>query len=668
MDSAGRPSRRVTEVVVLTTAMLTFISFWRAGSIVLCDMASTAFYIGGIAEQAVGRAAPWFILAVMSFSACMLAVYVEGSSMFVRGGVYVVVKNALGAPLAKMSVAALIFDYVLTGPISSVSAGQYLAGLLNSLFPLLRIGWHLDPNTFSVIFALLVTAYFWRQNIRGIEESSDKAVKIIRLTGAMGILLLSWSAYTAWRRGFHWPPMTLSFGQDALGWLEGFDWLKGLGAVGLLVGFGHAFLGMSGVESLAQVYREMEAPKVRNLKRAALLIFLFAFTLTTLSTFFAVSIIPDAERFRCLDNLLGGLSMSLAGPYAARLAMHVFVVVVGAMILSGAVNTAIVGANGMLNRLAEDGILPDWLRWLHPRYGTTHRMVNLVVLLQAATIVGCRGDVYLLGEAYAFGMVWSLVFNTLSLMVLRFKDRSPREWEVPLNLTLPGGFRFPVGLLLILLVVLSVAVANLCTKKVATVWGVSFTTLLFLFLLLSEKMNQRHAAAGGEHREKLNLRNETDIRGVLKEIDKPRRVLVSIKNPKNMFVLSRVLDAVDAETTDVVVAHSKIGRSYMLYGDMASMGPDEERLFTRVIAEAEKHGKSVIPLLLVSNDPFYAMAQAALAVGAQEVVVGVSEQIRAEDQIERLAMTLGAISQPSGAPIRARIVWPDGRRMEADLS
>src|SRR5215470_9066289 len=93
-----------TRVVVVTTAMLSFISFWRAAAIVLNDLGSSAFYAGGIAEQAVGKAAPWFILAVMLFSFAVRAVYVESCSMFVRGGVYRVVKEALGGTLAKISV------------------------------------------------------------------------------------------------------------------------------------------------------------------------------------------------------------------------------------------------------------------------------------------------------------------------------------------------------------------------------------------------------------------------------------------------------------------------------------------------------------------------------------------------------------------------------------
>ena len=123
------------QVIVVTTALLVFISFWRAAAIVLCDLASTAYYIGGIVEQAIGKAAPWFIGAVMLFSYAVRAVYVESCAMFVRGGVYRVVKEAMGGTLAKLSVSALMFDYVLTGPISGVSAGQYIVGLTNELLP-----------------------------------------------------------------------------------------------------------------------------------------------------------------------------------------------------------------------------------------------------------------------------------------------------------------------------------------------------------------------------------------------------------------------------------------------------------------------------------------------------------------------------------------------------
>src|SRR5574341_1793285 len=129
-SASGRLPGRAAQVIVVSSVMFTFISYWRTAAVVLCDMSSTAYYIGAIIETAIGKAAPWFIVAVLLFSYAMRAVYIESSALFVRGGVYRVVKEAMGGFLAKLSVSALMFDYILTGPISSVSAGQYIVGLL----------------------------------------------------------------------------------------------------------------------------------------------------------------------------------------------------------------------------------------------------------------------------------------------------------------------------------------------------------------------------------------------------------------------------------------------------------------------------------------------------------------------------------------------------------
>ena len=205
------------------------------------------------------------------------------------------------------------------------------------------------------------------------------------------------------------------------------------------------------------------------------------------------------------ENLIGGLAMHLVGPIWARLAFHGFVVVVGAIILSGAVNTAIMGSNGVLNRVAEDGVLPDALRKPHRRFGTTSRLINLIVGLQILTIIISGGDVYLLGEAYAFGVVWSFAMKSLSVLVLRYKMREAREWRVPLNFKF-GEFELPLGLVLITLMLFTLAVVNVLTKKTATISGVLFTVTFFILFTVSEKIHKRHrTAANAGELEKFNL-------------------------------------------------------------------------------------------------------------------------------------------------------------------
>src|SRR6478672_6755610 len=194
--AAGRP-----QIIVVTTAMLVFISYWRAAAIVLCDMASTVYYIGGIVEQAIGKAAPWYIGGVMLFAYAVRGVYIESCAMFVRGGVYRVVKEAMGGTLAKLSVSALMFDYVLTGPISGVSAGQYIVGLLNDLLAAAHIPLTLPPGQTAALIAVGITLYFWHQNTLGIEESSDKAMKVMGVTTVMVVVLILWCVLTLLERG-----------------------------------------------------------------------------------------------------------------------------------------------------------------------------------------------------------------------------------------------------------------------------------------------------------------------------------------------------------------------------------------------------------------------------------------------------------------------------------
>ena len=148
------PGQQGQRVLVATSAMLAFISFWRVAAIVLNDLGSSAFYAGGISEHFIGKTAPWFILAIMLLAGTVASLYVESCGMFVRGGVYRVVKEAMGSTLAKFSVSALMFDYILTGPISGVSAGQYLAGLLNEIFHYAHLKLVLPDNSTAAVFAI----------------------------------------------------------------------------------------------------------------------------------------------------------------------------------------------------------------------------------------------------------------------------------------------------------------------------------------------------------------------------------------------------------------------------------------------------------------------------------------------------------------------------------
>jgi amino acid transporter len=625
-------------VVVATTVLLTFISFWRAAAIVLADLGSTAFYVGGIVEQAIGKAAPWFILGVMLFSFAVRALYIESSAMFVRGGVYRVVKEAMGGTLAKLSVSALLFDYVLTGPISSVSAGQYIVGLVNDVLHRFGAAGALPVNTTSAVIALAVTAYFWWRNTRGIHESSDDALRIMRVTTVMVVVLIGWCVLTLVLHGGQLPPAPLPrhmiFSEDAVGWLKGTVWPT-FTAVAILVGFGHSVLGLSGWESLAQVYREIERPKVKNLQRAGLIIFVYSVVFTSLVSFFAVAIIPDSIRPEYFNNLISGLAMHVAGPMTLRLLFQAVVVLVGFLMLSGAVNTAIVGSNGVLNRVSEDGVLTDWFRKPHHKYGTTYRLINLIVILQIVTIVVTHGDVLLLGEAYAFGVVWSFAFNALSVLVLRYKlPDMPRGWKVPFNPRIAGR-EVPLGLGAIALVLFSAAVINLFTKESATISGLAFTGAFFTVFLVSERITARQRAAASGSLDQFQLNPEPQAALDVLHCE-PQNILVPVRDYNTLSHLDWVVNRPDTESRDIVVVtlrllHGPDGGSSRLNED--ELFTDyEQLLFTRVVALAERHGRNVKLLVEPATNFFDAIVQTAVQLQSGEIVIGESAKMPADQQ------------------------------------
>jgi amino acid transporter/nucleotide-binding universal stress UspA family protein len=664
--AAGSSKAATTaKVVVATTVALSFISFWRGAAIVLSDLASSMFYAGGIAEQAIGKSAAWYILAVMIFSFAVRAVYTESCGMFVRGGVYVVVRDSMGPVMARLSVSSLVFDYVLTGPISVVTAGQYLGRLFNELMEVAHQAVRVDPNSFAAFFAVIVTLYFWWANVKGIEESSGQALRIMQITTVMVVALLIWCPITIISKGsWNWPPSPvpshLQFSNDALGWFRGTLWPQ-IPVIAVLIAFGHSLLSMSGFETLAQVYREIAYPKMKNLKTTGIIVCLYSIFSTGIITLFAVMIIPDNLRSTYSQNLIGGLAMNLSGPPLLRLCFHVFVVIVAVLILSGAVNTSLIGANGVLNRVAEDGVLLESFRKPHARFGTTYRIINLITILQLTTIVLSRGDVYLLGEAYAFGVVWSFVFKSIGVLALRFQ-RHDQEYKVPLNITIRGK-EIPIGLGATTLVLVATAVVNLFSKQYATKFGLAFTIAFFTVFTISERVNSRRRKrthnAEAKGLEEFNLEQQPQV-GTASLHARPGCVLVAARDRDHLEHLRRTLQKTNLRRHDIVVMTVRPTSSDSEYALSTSQifGDQERELFTTVVKVAEKEGKPVELLVVPAIDPFDALVQSADRLKATRLVTGVSPRMSSDELARRIGLAWERLPEPRH-PFSLEIITPD---------
>ena len=141
----------------------------------------------------------------------------------------------------------------------------------------------------------------------------------MQITTVMVVILLAWSAITLVKQGYQPVPLptaeNLKFSAEVAGFPEAHRpglraWPRNSAIFGILIAFGHSVLAMSGEESLAQVNRELAHPKLKNLKRAAIIIAIYSFVFTGLTALLFVMIIPDSVRIPVYkDNLIAGLAM-----------------------------------------------------------------------------------------------------------------------------------------------------------------------------------------------------------------------------------------------------------------------------------------------------------------------------------------------------------------------
>ncbi|MDP9169951.1 MAG: APC family permease, partial [Acidobacteriota bacterium] len=318
---------------------------------------------------------------------------------------------------------------------------------------------------------------------------------------------------------------------------------------------------------------------------------------------------------------------------------------------------------GVLNRVAEDGVLTPWFRRPHKKFGTTSRIINVIAVLQLTTIVVSLGNIEMLGEAYAFGVAWSFAMNALSVLVLRYKMPHAREWKVPLNFRI-RGHEIPVGLALVTITLFTLAGINVLTKKVATISGLSFTAGFFMVFELSERYNRKRNAASVHSneplREEFRLQTVDEVTSDMLRV-RPGSILVAVRNPNHLEHLEKTLAKTDVRRQDVVVTTikvvSKAGGEHGLEPDQV-FADQENSVFSRVVAIAEKAGKHVELLTVPATDPWVAMVQTAALLESSRIVMGLSPTLTPAEQGRLIGAAWEELPKPRPS-LSLEVVMPD---------
>jgi hypothetical protein len=291
----------------------------------------------------------------------------------------------------------------------------------------------------------------------------------------------------------------------------------------------------------------------------------------------------------------------------------------------------------------------DWFRKPHKRYGTSSRLINVIAVLQLATIALSGGDVYLLGEAYAFGVVWSFFLKSLGVLVLRSK-RNDQEYKFPVNLRL-GKIEIPIGLATTTLILGLVAIANLFSKQIATIYGVGFTAFLFVIFTASEHVNRRRTGQAQGGLEQFNLDMQPEVTAETVNA-RPGCVLVAVRDYNQMAHLKSVLEKTNLRRHDIVVMTVRpisTGAGEYELSEQQLFSDYEKELLSRVVALAEKEGKTADLIVVPGVDPFDAMVQTAARLKASRLVTGVSARMDSDELARRIGLAWERLPEPRHA-------------------
>jgi hypothetical protein len=282
-------------------------------------------------------------------------------------------------------------------------------------------------------------------------------------------------------------------------------------------------------------------------------------------------------------------------------------------------------------------------------------------VLQLLTIILSRGNIFVLGEAYAFGVMWSFAMKGLAVLVLRYKQPGKREFRVPLNLRI-GGLEIPVGLGLITLTLFALCIINLFTKQVATLSGVGFTIVFFAVFTASERVTRKGATVRTEL-DQFNLEPGEDLAPQTLGV-RPGNVLVMVRDYNALYNLGATLERVNTQKQDVVVLHLRLlaraaSGEYALAPEQLFSAKEQE-LFSRALSLAEKRGKPIHLAVAPATEKWDGILRAAQSLQSSTVVLGLSPSrtVTEEARIAGLAWE----NLPNPRPqLTLEIYSPDGQ-------
>ncbi len=346
-------------------------------AVVFADIGSSIYYVPGILYGRVGNLAGFFVLLTMSVFVLLTLKYAEVSARFPEGGgVVTVAAQAINSWVGALGGMFILVSYFLTAAISCLAAVQYFSVVFPAIFPLIL------EITISVLVLLGLL------NWVGISESAK-----VSLVGALIAFVPSLFA--------------------------GMFTHETLTPASILVGFAGAFLAFSGLESISQLSPSMKTPRKKIISMALLLVVITIGVTSPLLTLLATLLQPGAAA----DPVLSTQLLSLLGGHWGNLVLQTEVAISASLILAFASNTALIGAYHVFLALARMEFFPEFILRRNRFRGTPHWSIALATGIPITVLLLVRGEINILGDMYAFGLLGAFTVTCVGLDIIRYRER-----------------------------------------------------------------------------------------------------------------------------------------------------------------------------------------------------------------------------------------------------
>jgi amino acid transporter/nucleotide-binding universal stress UspA family protein len=574
------------------------LNWFLAWAVVFCDIGTSVYYVPGLLYGHVKDATPFFVLLTTGGFILLALKYIEISWRNPEGGgVVTITTKAFGPMWGCLGGMLITVDYFLTTAISSVAGFQYIG----SAFP--AIDGHI------MLLACVGVAVLALLNVIGIRESAGVALVMACASFVVNMAVIAIAVVTM--SAEQWSTVLSRLGTG-----------NNISTYQLLVGFSSAWLAFSGLESISQLSPSMRLPLRRTARWAMAAVIVTMVLTSPVLTALSIGLLPEhfkaaeSERFISeLGSIAGGLGVKLA------------VVFTASSLLLFAANTAIIGSYHVFLALVKSEFLPKFISLRSKTFNTPHIAIGIATVIPGLVILASQGNMKILGDMYAFGLLGAFVFSSLSLDSIRWKlgRRDLGFW---------------IGVITTLMVTVAWGV-NLVEKQLATVFGGGITLVGMLFAvgvrrswfldaLTRIPLIQRLQARAYRATEHLA---EDELRGLVTLAEAvevkalyPSTTLLAIRDESPRLIQEGITRAKGKGESAIYCIYVEEWPG--LFAGDTPHAPNEEGVNTlRATLQAIREKNiEIIPIWTVSHNAADAIANAARALDVDTVFIGASRR------------------------------------------